>query len=193
VSTSPGHTAFLGLGSGGQAGIYLASVLSRVIAVGDTLDGKTVTALRLGRFGLDGTGLTFAATFTDGSEGVYVVSLTPTYPFTGFFAPVNNLPVLNQAKAGSAIPVKFSLGGNQGLAIFAADYPKSEQITCDSTALVDGIEQTVIAGGSSLSYDPATDQYTYVWKTDKAWATTCRQLVLKLNDNSVHRANFTFK
>ena len=59
--------------------------------------------------------------------------------------------------------------------------------------LVDGIEQTVTAGGSSLSYDPATDQYTYVWKTAKAWAMTCRQLVLKLHDTSVHRANFTFK
>ena len=26
--------------------------------------------------------------------------------------------------------------------------------------------------------DAATDQYNYVWKTDKAWAGTCRQLDL---------------
>jgi hypothetical protein len=192
VSTSLEHTAFLGLGSGEQAGIYLASALTKVIAVGDLLDGKTVTALRLGRFGLDRLRLTFTATFADGSEGVFVAQVA-TYPFTGFFAPVDNLPVLNQAKAGSAIPVQFSLGSDQGLAIFATGSPKSEQIACDSTALVDGVEQTVTAGGSSLSYDPATDQYTYVWKTAKAWAQTCRQLVLMLQDNSVHRANFTFK
>ena len=167
--------------------------ISKVIAVGDTLDGKTVTAVRLGRFGLDGTGHTFAATFADGSEGVYVVSLTPTNPFTGFFAPVNNLPVLNQAKAGSAIPVKFSLGGDRGLAVFAAGYPKSEQIVCSSTAEVDGIEQTVAAGSSSLSYDAFADQYTYVWKTNKGWANTCRQLVVKLDDGTAHRANFKFK
>jgi hypothetical protein len=29
----------------------------------------------------------------------------------------------------------------------------------------DGIEETLTAGGSSLSYDAASDIYTYVWKT----------------------------
>jgi Tol biopolymer transport system component len=33
-----------------------------------------------------------------------------SYQFAGFFAPVDNLPTINSAKAGSAIPVKFSLG-----------------------------------------------------------------------------------
>jgi hypothetical protein len=43
-----------------------------------------------------------------------------------------------------------------------------------------------------LSYDPATDTYTYVWKTNKIWAKTCRQLVLKLDDGTFYRANFNF-
>jgi hypothetical protein len=96
-------------------------------------------------------------------------------------------------KAGAAVPVKFSLGGNQGLSIFAAGSPRSQVIACDATADVDGIEQTVSAGGSSLTYDPSTDTYSYVWKTDKAWAGTCRQLVLAFADGSVGRANFKFK
>lgn len=62
VSTSLGHTAFLGHGGNGQAGIYLASTLKKVIAVGDTLQGETITALRLGSNGLDGSRLGFAAT-----------------------------------------------------------------------------------------------------------------------------------
>ena len=115
------------------------------------------------------------------------------YAFTGFFQPVDNLPTFNSVNAGRAIPVKFSLGGDQGLNIFEPNYPKSQQIICDSAASVDGIEQTVTAGSSSLSYDPSTDTYTYVWKTEKAWAGTCRQLVLKLNDGTFHRANFKFK
>ena len=115
------------------------------------------------------------------------------YDFTGFFAPVDNTPTLNVAKAGSAIPVKFSLNGDQGLDIFATGYPKSLQIDCDTSASVDGIEQTVTAGSSSLSYDPIADQYVYVWKTDKAWAGTCRQLVAMLNDGTDHVANFKFK
>jgi hypothetical protein len=118
------------------------------------------------------------------------------YNFSGFFSPVDNPDVLNQAKAGSAIPVKFGLGGDQGLDIFAkaadgSSYPKSAATTCDSTDPVDAIEQTVTAGQSGLSYDATTDRYTYVWKTSKEWR-GCRQLVVKLNDGSFHRANFKF-
>ena len=116
------------------------------------------------------------------------------YDFTGFFSPVDNPEVAtNKAKAGSAIPVKFSLGGDQGLDIFESGYPKSGTMPCDSTDSVDAIEQTVTAGSSSLSYDATTDTYTYVWKTNKAWAKTCRQLMVKLNDGSTeHVANFEF-
>lgn len=39
-----------------------------------------------------------------------------TFPFNGFFLPVNNLPTFNAMKAGAAVPVKFSLGGARGLA-----------------------------------------------------------------------------
>jgi hypothetical protein len=116
------------------------------------------------------------------------------FDFDGFFAPVDNLPTLNTVKAGLALPVKFTLGSDQGLDIFAAHYPKSEQFACSSSDLLDGVEQTVTAGGSSLSYESATDTYTYVWKTSKNWAPgTCRQLVIKLTDGSVHRANFKLK
>jgi len=89
--------------------------------------------------------------------------------------------------------VKFSLSGDQGLNIFEAGYPKSQQIFCDLTTTVDGIEETVTAGSSSLSYDASTDTYTYVWKTEKVWAGKCRQLVVKLDDGTFHRANFKFK
>ena len=115
------------------------------------------------------------------------------YDWTGFFRPVDNIPTLNVAKAGRAIPVKFSLNGDQGLDIFEDNYPLSYQIDCVSTTDVDGIEETVTAGGSILSYDTVADQYIYVWKTDKDWAGTCRQLVVKLIDGTYHIANFTFK
>ena len=120
-------------------------------------------------------------------------SAGPTYHFGGFQQPVDARPTLNKMKAGGAVPVKFSLRGNQGLSIFNAGYPKSQVIACDTTANVDGIELTVSAGSSSLTYDPSTDTYSYVWKTDKSWAGTCRQLVLAFVDGSVQRANFTFK
>jgi hypothetical protein len=56
-----------------------------------------------------------------------------------------------------------------------------------------GVESTVSAGSRALTYDAAPDEYTYVWKTAKEWGRTCRQLVLKLEDGTYHRANFKFK
>jgi sugar lactone lactonase YvrE len=112
------------------------------------------------------------------------------YDFAGFFAPISNLPALNKAKAGSAIPVKFSLGGNQGLHVFAPGYPAAQVVACGGNETGD-ITSTMTAGASGLSYDAASNRYTYVWKTDAAW-TGCRQLVLRFNDGSQRVANFQF-
>jgi hypothetical protein len=136
---------------------------------------------------------TFSLVVSDGqaSSATAYVTITAMYNFTGFFQPVDNLPTLNSVKAGSAVPVKFSLSGNQGFDIFG-NTPASQQIVCDTSAPVDTIETTVASGSSSLSYDAATDQYTYAWKTDRAWAGTCRQLTVQLKDGSAHLANFRF-
>lgn len=121
------------------------------------------------------------------------VHYSVNWNWTGFFQPVDNLPALNKAKAGSAIPVKFNLGGNQGLSIFFSSvYPTSGPITCGGTASADAIEETLNAGGSSLTYDTTASQYIYVWKTLPSWSNSCRTLTLKLADGTSHQANFWF-
>jgi hypothetical protein len=115
------------------------------------------------------------------------------YNFSGFFQPVDNAPTLNVAKAGSAIPVKFSLGGDQGLDIFQPGYPKVATVSCSTGAPTDAIETTVTAGSSSLQYDSTAGQYTYVWKTNSNWAGTCVQFDLGLNDGSTHTFLVQFK
>ena len=98
------------------------------------------------------------------------------YNFSGFYKPIDTgVNVINTVKAGSAIPVKFSLNGNKGLSIFESGYPTSVSAAfSDDGKVFDPIETTVIStttsGGSNLSYDSAIDQYTYVWKTDKSWS-----------------------
>lgn len=114
------------------------------------------------------------------------------HPFTGFFDPVDNLPTVNTMKAGSAVPVKFSLGGDMSLSILAAGSPTSHQVSCSAEALTAAVDQTMTAGASTLQYDPVANQYTYVWKTDKNWAGTCRQFDLTLNDGTTHSAMFSF-
>jgi uncharacterized membrane protein len=118
------------------------------------------------------------------------------FEFNGFFAPVRNpgstAPyVVNRAKAGQAIPVKFSLNGNKGLNVLADGYPRSKTVPCTLTDTAGG-EPTRAAGSTRLSYRKGADQYSYVWKTEKAWAGTCRQLMVGLTDGSIHTALFKF-
>jgi len=83
------------------------------------------------------------------------------------------------------------LGGDKGMDIFVAGYPKSVQINCATNVPMGTPVPTFNPGGSSMSYSGG--QYNYVWKTDKAWAGTCRQLIIKLVDGTVQTANFSFK
>ena len=123
---------------------------------------------------------------------VRTVTVSP-YNFTGFFSPIENPPAFNEMKAGQAAPVKFSLGGDQGLNIFAAGSPSSVQISCNTNDPVAPVEETETAGSSSLTYDATSGQYKYVWKTESSWKNTCRQLTITLRDSTVHTAKFKFK
>jgi hypothetical protein len=155
------------------------------VAAGSPIDTSTAGAHSFKVTATDNVGYSSSATSS------YTVTNTFTFTFTGFFSPVDNTPTLNVTKAGSAIPVKFGLGGDKGLNVLAANSPASGPVQCGGTA--DTIEQTVTAGNSSLSYNATTQQYTYTWKTDKSWAGTCRQFVLKLKDGTSYPANFQFK
>jgi len=125
------------------------------------------------------------------------------YKFGGFQAPIDPEPTVNTAKAGSAIPIKFSLSGYQGTDILgsvdrnnpdSATYPVSQQSDCASGAPTDAIEETADPGDSGLSYDAMTDTYTFVWKTQKAWSGQCRTLQLRFADGATtpYTASFRF-
>jgi hypothetical protein len=127
-----------------------------------------------------------------GNAAATASAYTVTYDFDGFFQPIDMGPtVLNVAKSGSSIPVKFKLGGNAGLNVFAAGYPVSTQIACTSASTLDAIETTTTSN-SGLTYDLLADQYVYVWKTNSAWAGSCRQFRAAFADGRVVTANFKF-
>lgn len=116
----------------------------------------------------------------------------PHWPFVGFLQPVDNDGVLNAMKAGAAVPIRFGTGGNRGLDILAGA-PTSTVIACPGGATPDAVEQTVAAETSSLSYSADSDTYTFVWKTQKTWAGSCRQFELRLDDGTLHTALFDFR
>ena len=123
-------------------------------------------------------------------EGDLPYSVT-SYSFTGFFSPIANLPTVNIANAGSSVPIKFSLAGFRTFNLFAQGYPASQAMTCGGA--VTGSPQPTTLGPEGFTYDPLLDQYKYVWKTDRRWMGTCRQLMVRLQDGTEKRANFRFQ
>jgi hypothetical protein len=136
---------------------------------------------------------TISVTATDFVGRTFTVTRTykVVYAFQGFFDPVKNPPVVNAQRAGSVIPMKFSLGGNQGLNIFASGFPKSQQINCQTKALM-GSAASTAAQPPGLKYIASSNSYEYLWATDGKWKGTCRAFFLGLKDGRSPRADFRF-
>jgi hypothetical protein len=203
----------------GPVAQLVVSPASAQVAAGE---GRTYTATGFTAEGADAgdvtTGTTFAispdgscagATCTPASAGPHTVTatyggvtatasldVTPPpvhYDFSGLLSPIDAQPVVNKAKAGSSVPVKFSLGANYGLDVLAAGSPSSQRVACDSGSTSDELEQTVSANRSGLTYDTSSGIYTFVWKTEKSWGGTCRNLSVELADGSTQTVSFSFK
>jgi hypothetical protein len=125
-----------------------------------------------------------------GNDDTLTHTYSVVYDFDGFYNPVR-MGQTNMAQAGRAIPMKFSLNGDQGLDIIASGYPKSQPIACNGANGDELVTET--AGNSSLSYDSQNDEYTYVWKTERSWSGQCRLFVLELDDGTQHTALFQFR
>ncbi len=143
------------------------------------------------------------ATDVAGNQGFATVDFTvlntsggALYTFQGFFSPVDNPPVLNQANAGQAIPVKWRLtytatgapvsDPNSFVALTSRLVPCGD---LDAAGL-DVIE--TYTGNSGLQYQN-NGNWQFNWKTLKNYASTCRVMTLTLNDGSTYDADFKFK
>ena len=138
---------------------------------------------------------TFTVTATDlaGHTTSKTVHYTVRYVFPGFRPPVNNPPTLNLQTAGSTIPVKWVLLDSFGIKWplrAAVQSISSKQIRCPS-ATVDPIEDEVPIGLSGLRIDDGIFQFN--WATNRAWAGTCRRLLVHLADDTVPFADFKFR
>ncbi len=120
-------------------------------------------------------------------------TLSLRWPFSGFLFPVKNPPTLNVATAGSAVPIRFALGGNRGLGILAAGSPVVTAVACPTGVATNTVPALIPIPVNFLVYIGApVNQYLYAWKTSKSWARTCRQFDLRLSDGSDHIAIFRF-
>jgi hypothetical protein len=135
---------------------------------------------------------TFEVHATDGAgnPAVKTVTYSVVYDFHGFFWPVKNLPGVTRWKAGVPIPVRFSLDGFRGARPEADGYPRSMRCGGGDVELLARAAQG--KKNAAFEYDRRADRYGMLWKTDRKWAGTCRDFVLKLDDGSVHTARFEF-
>ena len=91
------------------------------------------------------------------------------------------------------LPVGYNLiAGNARSARERWRRPLTHALLAGSPGIDAGDPTTVTGGGSSLAYDATTQQYSYVWKTDKSWAGTCRVLTLTFTDGTTRSASFRF-
>jgi hypothetical protein len=108
----------------------------------------------------------------------------------GFTSPIDAPPTVNVARAGSTVPVNFTIGGSFGLGILAGT-PQTVKYNCESGAPSDDVELTSSAN-SGLTFNATTGIYQYNWKTAKN-ATGCFRFELRLTDGSLHVALFRLR
>ena len=114
------------------------------------------------------------------------------YNFAGFLSTVSNTPVVNAVTAGAIVKFKFTLGGDQGVNVIAANSPVSGDISANCSTSGTASNTTPAVASVAFKFDPVVGQYIYSWQTEASSAGTCRQFILTLADGTVHRANFQF-
>lgn len=109
--------------------------------------------------------------------------------FGGFEPPIAAPPGVNNAKAGSTVPVKFTLSEQGGAPDVAAVFA-SQQVDCTTHAPTGPFAPVQTPGSRELK--SANTSFHFNWKTDAAWAGTCRQLIIRLQDVSDPVAFYRF-
>jgi hypothetical protein len=115
-----------------------------------------------------------------------------SYNFEGFFRPVDN-GVLNIAKAGQAIPLKWRLTDAYGVPVLDLTTWKItvETYNCALGTTTDALEQ--YATGSSGLQNLGDGYYQINWKTPTAFANSCKTMKLDIGEGIFRTALFQFK
>lgn len=158
---------------------------------------------------MSGIADTQCSAFETGSVGLHVGTCTATdvagntatatatyrviYGFIGFAMPVDNLPTVNLATAGRAIPLKWRLVDALGAPItdLASVGISASAMNCTDGALSDNLEQ--YASGESTLQNLGNGNYQFNWKSPATYQDSCRQLRLDLGDSSTRLLHFRFR
>jgi hypothetical protein len=112
--------------------------------------------------------------------------------FDGFKAPVDNGGVLNAAKAGKGVPIKWRLTDSAGLPVtnLTSAHLSVVSLSCPQGVTADQVEEYT-AGASGLIND-GNGNYHMNWATPSSYANSCKTLRLDVGDGVYHTALFKF-
>jgi hypothetical protein len=135
-----------------------------------------------------------ACTATDnaGNSASAGATYDVSYNFVGFSSPVDNNGILNVAKAGSAIPLKWRLLDANGAAVTNLGSVKvtAASLSCPLGATADLLEE--VAAGASGLQNLGDGYYQFNWKTPTTYAKSCKAMNLDLGEGSARTALFQF-
>lgn len=134
--------------------------------------------------------VTCTATDQAGNSAVANASYQVNYNFIGFLFPIKNPPHLNVVLPGQPVIFRFTLGGNQGLNILAADNPQSRRVSCTTLEPIGAAKETY--SRRDLVYNSRLGIYNYVWNTRVIWHGTCREFSMQLVDGQTYKAYVKF-
>ena len=125
------------------------------------------------------------------------VTINVIYNFAGFTSPIN-MNVVNSAKAGQAIPVKWHLSGANGVISDPSSFLalRSYPVNCDTNVQIgDLIMEEPSPGSSDLIYKGNGD-WQFNWKTQKPYNKNggCRIMYVQFEGGQQSSmVEFTFK
>lgn len=108
----------------------------------------------------------------DGVEAFDLPAACTVASFGGFLPPLSNPPVLNAARAGSTVPVKFTLTGAQ-------PQVDTQPVDCDTLQPTGEAPIALSSPGNSRPRQVG-DQFHHNWQTQRAWAGTCRAVTVRI-------------
>jgi hypothetical protein len=188
VLALPGNISVLATSAAGAVVTYSASASDENGAVAINCSPVSGSTFAPGTTTVN-CSATNAAGTTNGS-----FTVTVSFGFVGFDRPVDNDGVLNVAKAGQAIPLKFQVTGAGGAGISGLTAPPVKvtvaNLSCGLDATPDQLEE--YAAGSSGLQDLGGGYYQFNWKTPKDYAGSCKTMKVDLGDAISHTALFKF-
>jgi hypothetical protein len=75
--------------------------------------------------------------------------------------------------------------------VFETGYPQARTVECEPTAPVHAVNEAVNAKNSGLTFDPVSQRYTYLWKTERSSVGACAELVFRFDDGQERVALFS--